>query len=102
VPHRNSPTLTDVEQRATPRVTACNPRDRLIPVLALETAQRLAGIVGPNAGRDRQERSGQGHLPAGCPGCQVPEGLDLHAVPAGRSGVAKSWIQDAGVSFPSW
>jgi len=50
VPHRRSPTLPQGEQRAIPRVTVCNPRDRLIPVLALETAQRLARIVGLNAG----------------------------------------------------
>ena len=50
MPRLSPPTLTHSEQRAIPRATACNPRDRLIYSLALGTALRLAEIVGLEVG----------------------------------------------------
>ncbi len=50
MPHLSPPTLTQSEQRAILRATACNPRDHLIYSLALGTGLRLAEIVGLNVG----------------------------------------------------
>jgi len=50
MPHLSPQTLTQAEQRAILRATACNPRDHLIYSLALGTGLRLAEIVGMNVG----------------------------------------------------
>ena len=45
MPHLSPPTLTHSEQKAILRATACNPRNRLIYLLAPGTGLRLAEIV---------------------------------------------------------
>ncbi len=50
MPHLSPRTLTDSEQKAILRATACNPRDHLIYSLALGTGLRLAEIVGLDVG----------------------------------------------------
>lgn len=50
MPYLSPPTLTQAEQKAILRETACNPRDHLIYSLALGTGLRLAEIVGLNVG----------------------------------------------------
>src|SRR6059036_2566495 len=50
MPHLSPATLTDSEQKAILRATACNPRDHLIYSLMLDTGLRLAEIVGLNVG----------------------------------------------------
>src|SRR2546422_7149747 len=48
--HLSPPTLTEGEQKAILRATACNLRDHFIYSLALGTGLRLAEIVGLNVG----------------------------------------------------
>jgi len=50
MPTLSPPTLTQGEQKAILRATACNARDHVIYSLALGTGLRLAEIVGLNIG----------------------------------------------------
>ena len=50
MPTLSPPTLTEAEQKAILRATACHARDHMIYSLALGTGLRLAEIVGLNVG----------------------------------------------------